>query len=124
MQTRIPPQSANDNGPLTPGQVKVLKIAIGVMSVMIIAGLIAVVGRVIYLASNSGPAPAASTIGEPLLPQHRLALPAGAVVETVALEGNRLLVHYTQTGVPSIVVLDLETGKVVSQVAIVPKPPQ
>ncbi|MFT5511584.1 MAG: hypothetical protein ACI89J_004687, partial [Hyphomicrobiaceae bacterium] len=56
MPSKIPPTaapsySANDNGPLTTGQVKALKWAIAIMSLMIVGALLAIVGRVIYLSS-------------------------------------------------------------------------
>ena len=102
MPSKIPPQiaqpySANDNGPLSPGQVKALKIAIAVMGVMIVAALLAIFGRVIYFSSAKKSAPSAATTQTVLAPQHQLALPSGAIVKNMSLRGNRLLVHYKTT---------------------------
>lgn len=132
MQNKISPaaapsHSANDNGPLTSGQVKALKVAIAVMSFLIVAALLAIVGRVIYLATikKSTPAPiAASSVSSgTLLPQQSLTLPSGAVVKDMRLNGNRLLVHYEVAGSAGAAILDLTTGKALSQIAITPTTP-
>lgn len=113
-----PSYSANDNGPLTSGQVKALKWAIAIMGLMIVAALLAIVGRVIYLSSVkkpiAKPVPSIAT----LAPQHVLDLPAGAVVKSLSLHGNRLLVHYQTTSGHGAAVLDLTTGKAASKIKI------
>ena len=114
-----PSHSANDNGPLSSGQVKALKIAIAVMSLMIVAALLAIVGRVIYLASLK---PSTSTqsnvVATEITPAQTISLPPGAVVKGMSLNNNRLLVHYETTTGPGAAILDLTTGKPVSQVQI------
>ena len=121
MPSKSPPQitqpySANDNGPLSPGQVKALKVAIAVMGVMIVAALLAIVGRVIYLSSTKTIAPIAVAPPPALAPEHQVALPSGAVVKHMSLQGNRLLVHYQTTSGPGALVLDLVSGKTLSRV--------
>lgn len=123
MPSKLPPHvakpySANDNGPLSPGQVRVLKIAIAVMGVMIVAALLAIVGRVIYLAATPKRVPEATAVSSALALKHQLALPTGAAVKTMSLQGNRLLVHYQTAAGPGAMVLDLATGKTLSQVEI------
>jgi hypothetical protein len=130
LRTTTPPpkatHSANDNGPLTSGQVKVLKIAIVVMGVMIIAALLAIVGRVIYLSANKPAATAESRspdIGTVLpapAPKHDFSLPQGSTVTRMSLEGNRLLVHFSQAGSPRARVYDLTSGKLLSDVTFTP----
>ena len=114
-----PSHSANDNGPLSSGQVKALKIAIAVMSLMIVAALLAIIGRVIYLASFK---PSTSTqsnvVATEITPAQTISLPPGAVVKGMSLNNNRLLVHYETTAGPGAAILDLTTGKPVSQVQI------
>jgi len=123
MPSKIPPHvaqpySANDNGPLSPGQVKALKIVIATMGVMIVAALLAIIGRVIYLSSVKKSAPSPVTAQTALAPQHQLALPSGAVVKNMSLQGNRLLVYYQTTAGPGAIVLDLASGKTLSQVEV------
>jgi hypothetical protein len=114
-----PSHSANDNGPLSSGQVKALKIAIAVMSFMIVAALLVIVGRVIYLASIK---PSTSTqsnvVATEIAPEQTMSLPQGAVVKGMSLNNNRLLVHYQTTAGPGAAILDLTTGKTLSQVQI------
>lgn len=130
MHTTTPPpkatHSANDNGPLTSGQVKILKISIAVMGVMIIMALLAIVGRVIYLSANK-PArtvssqPAALTSAVPqLAPKHAFSLPTGVTVERMTLEGNRLLVHFSEDGSPRARIYDLASGRLLSDITFAP----
>lgn len=115
-----PSQSANDNGPLTSGQVKALKIAIAVMSFLIVAALVAIVARVIYLASTKkATAPvAAPVVASELSPNVALSLPANSEIKSMRLHGNRLLVHFKTEKKSGAVVLDLATGKTLSRIDI------
>jgi hypothetical protein len=114
-----PSQSANDNGPLSSGQVKALKITIAVMSFLIVAALLAIVGRVIYLASvKKTTSTKSSVVATEIAPAQTMRLPPGAVVKSMSLNNNRLLVHYQTTTGPGAAILDLTTGKTLSQVQI------
>jgi len=116
-----PSHSANDNGPLSSGQVKALKIAIAIMSFLIVAALLAIVGRVIYLASikKSAPSPSKLVAGK-IAPTQTMHLPSGAVVKSMSLNNNRLLVHYQTSTGTGAAILDLATGKTLSRVQIKP----
>ena len=89
------------------------------MSLMIVAALLAIVGRVIYLASIK---PSTSTqsnvVATEIAPAQTISLPPGAVVKGMSLNNNRLLVHYETTAGPGAAIFDLTTGKPVSQVQI------
>jgi hypothetical protein len=126
MHTTTPPRhatrSANDNGPLSSGQVKALKIAIVVMGIMIIAALLAIVGRVIYLSANkpasetSQALPAITASTPAFAPQHAFSLPSGAKIVRMSVEGNRLLVHYDLAGTPHATIYDLSSGTRLSDI--------
>ena len=118
------PNSANDNGPLSNGQVKALKAIVAILGVLIVAALLTIVARVIYLSAvkESVPAPAPATSA--LAPQHQLALPAGASVKNMSLQNNRLLVYYESPAGPGAAILDLTTGKMLSTIAITANPPE
>ena len=110
------------SGPLGSGPVRLLKIAVVVMGVLILAGLAAIAARVFYLASR--PARQPSGIALAAAGQARLALPDGAVVRHVALSGDRLAVTYEHPGGTAIAILDLATGETVRRIEVVPEPPR
>jgi len=126
MSNRFPPnarpsQSANDNGPLTSGQVKALKITIAVMSFMIVAALVAILARVVYLASTKKSVPSTSVShasSSELVPAATLALPSGADIKSMSLHGNRLLVYYSDNNGHAAAILDLTTGKTMTKVKL------
>jgi hypothetical protein len=116
---------ANANRSTSSFGVKLLTTVVVVMGVMIVAGLATVVGRIIYLASvtqKQAPAAAARVPASPVTPaevrQFDLGLPAGAVIRTMSLSGSRLAVHYEAVTGAGVVLLDTETGMVVSRVRI------
>ena len=111
-----------------------LKFAVIAMGLMIVAGLAAVTGRVIYLASGpqkqaaslsaaglSG-ASSAATVRSTLAP--RLALPAQAIVKHVSLSGDRLAVHFETPAGAGIAIVDVASGAVLSRIDLVPEVPR
>lgn len=123
MPSKLPPQtvrpySANDNGPLSPGQVKALKAAVIVMAVLIVVALVAIVARVIYLSSGKGDAAAPVAASATLIPRHQMALPPGAAIKSMSMHNDRLLVHYETPAGPGAAILDLASGKMLSRVVI------
>lgn len=103
------------------GSLRALKIAVIVMGVVLVLGFITVIARIIYLVSRP-PAQQASS-GAGLAAEQRLELPDGAIVRSQSLSGNRLAVHYEAPGGAGIAVLDLETGRTISRVRLVPALP-
>ena len=106
---------------------RVLKFIVVTLAVLLFAGLVVAVARVIYLASApvAQPATSALTPAAPMpaiRPEQSVALPAGAQVRSVSLSGNRLAVHYDVGSASGIAVLDLQTGRLVTNVAIEAKP--
>ncbi len=127
MQSKISPQaarqsSANDNGPLSGGQVKALKAIVAILGALIVAALLTIVARVIYLSTVQKSAPAATPTNSALAEEHQLALPVGAAIKNMSLQNNRLLVHYVAPSGPGAAILDLTTGKLLSTIVITAKP--
>jgi hypothetical protein len=93
---------------------------------LILAGLTAVVGRIIYLSSTSPaqpakPAEASATAAVADAALARLSLPQGAVVKSVSVGGDdRLAVYYEAPAGAGIVVVDLTTGAVLRRLDVVP----
>jgi hypothetical protein len=115
-----------------PALVRALRIAVIGMGLLIVLGLGAVIWRIVQLASNPKPAeapavsspaaPAAAGVAaaplSPLAPEIALALPAGASVRSMTMSANRLAVHYEAPAGGGIVVIDLETGRTLTQVRL------
>lgn len=100
-------------------QIRMLRIAVIAMGVILVLGFITVIARIVYLVNRSSET---TTVASPQAA--RLALPAGASVRSMSLTGHRLAVHYEGPGGGGIVILDLQTGKPVSRVEIVPETPR
>ena len=107
-------------GPET-AQIRALRIAVIVMSLLLIIGFITVIARIIYLASKpAAQASALATPGAALAPDIVLELPKGAILTGTSLAGNRLAVTFSAPSGPGIAVLDLETGRVLSRDKLAP----
>lgn len=102
--------------------IKMLRVAVIVMGVILVLGFITVIARIVYLVNRGGET--ATTVSQPIMDTARLALPSGATVRHMALAGQRLAVHFEGPGGSGIVILDLQTGKPVSRVEIVPETPR
>ena len=121
--------SGPDNTPLpgtvfTPRQVRVLKIAVIVMGVLLVAGFAFVLAAIVYQASR--PAQDASVTAAQAVPGQGvvsidLPVAAGTAVSAMSLDGNRLAVHLNGPAGPEIAVIDLATGKVVAHVRLKPQ---
>lgn len=86
-----------------------LKLLVTFLGLLILAGLAAVVVRVVYLANNPRTAPdsAASPTGAPAA----LDLPAGSRIVSVTATDQRIVVHHDGPRGAGITVLDLTTGQ-------------
>lgn len=92
------------------------------LGLLMVAGIVAVVLRVIYLSSQPAAQPASTAAGTQGAQGEAvsLALPPGGVVKSVSLAGDRIAVHYEAAGRAGIAVVDLTTGAVVRRVDVVP----
>lgn len=101
---------------LTDDQIRKVRLAVIGMSVVLVAGVATVIGRVVYLANRGSEQATVSRGGETLAPEARLVLPAEASVKTTSLAANRLSAHYTSPKGDGLLILDLVTGKTISHV--------
>ena len=102
-------------------QVRYLRIAVIVMGVLLVCGLIAVIARIGYLVTRSGPA--AVSLSGALAPDVTAALPAGAQIRNIALSGDRLALHYDAPSGSGIAIVDLGSGRR-SRVTFIPEAPK
>lgn len=109
-------------GPLSPGQVRALKIAVVVMGLLIVLGLFTVFARIFYLASR--PERQAQAASQALKVEQRLLLPPGAAVRQSSISGDRLAVQYEAPSGPGIIVLDLKSGQIASRIEFAPEAPR
>jgi hypothetical protein len=101
-------------------KVRALIFIVSFLGLLIVAGLVAVILRIIYLSSTPSAQRATTDAAEAPSAADRLDLPAGAVVKSMSVGGDRLAVHYDAPGGGGIAVLDLATGTVLRRVDIVP----
>lgn len=131
MGTNASPNTA-EPGALSPEELVLqrrLKILVAGLGLLIVLGLLLVIGRVVYLASRgpSAAAPAASqgpAAGLAATGEITMALPPGAQVKTMTLDGGRLAVQFDAPSGAGIAVLDLDSGRTLSRVRFVPEPPR
>jgi hypothetical protein len=95
---------------------RTLKLVVVGLGVLILVGLAAVIGRVIYL-SSAAPAQPVAPVPD-VAAEQVLQLPPDAQVRTISLSGNRLAVHYLAGAKEGVAVIDLKTGRTVSSVAV------
>jgi hypothetical protein len=116
--------SEPDNTPLpgtvfTPRQTRVLKIAVIIMGILLVGGFAVVVAGIAYQASQLGnkktQTPAAAMASGV---EAELAVPGGAAVTSMALDGDRLALHLRSGTGPEVVVIDVTTGKVISRIKL------
>jgi hypothetical protein len=105
----------------SPRQVRILKLAVIVMGVLLVGGFAFVLAAIVYQASHLkqngiAPAPVQSPEGAIDLP-----LAQGATVSAMSLHGNRLALELKGGEGPEIVVLDLQSGKIVARVKLKPQ---
>ena len=103
---------------------RTMKFVVAALGFLLVAGLVLVVVRVIYLASKPAAQgrpqveTAAPPVAAALQPEQLLELPAGAEVRSVSISGDRLAVHYEAGGVSGIAILDLASGRRLSNVTV------
>jgi hypothetical protein len=114
--------------PLNDRQVKGLRIAVTIMTGILVLGLLTLFGRIMYLVARPSPQAAAlaAAAGSPPLAARgpaaaiNVPLPAGAVVKQTSLSGERLVLHYDTPSSSGILLVDTITGQVISRIALQP----
>jgi len=89
------------------------------LGILLIAGFVLIFSTIIYrmvkLADDETPAGKAGAAAE-----GEVAVPAGAQVRAMTLDGNRLAIHLAAEGGEEIVIVDVRQGSVLSRVRLVP----
>jgi hypothetical protein len=112
------------DGAVSPSELRlqrILKLVVVALALLLFTGLAAIAWRVIYLASPSATQPAAApTLA--IRPGQSLQLPAGAQVRSISLAGDRIAVHYEAGVEAGIAIFDLQTGRLVTDIGVEPRP--
>jgi hypothetical protein len=106
--------------------IKLLRFAVIGMGVVLALGLVAVFGRLFYLATRpvtqaGTSSSAAVSVNAATGGDVRMALPTGAKIRSHAISGSQLSVLYEAATGDGIVVFDLETNRQRSHVRFVPE---
>ena len=114
-----PPASADGASTDTPAetpQIRALRRLVMAMTAILCLGMVVLVARIIYLAAR--PAAQGRGTSAALMKDAALALPSGAEVTSLALDGTRLAVHYRAGHSGGILILDLASGETISRVRL------
>ena len=105
----------------TPRQVRILKVVVIVMGVLLVGGFALVLGAIVYQASNVGKSAArVNAAMDPAL-ETLLAIPPGAQIRHMATGDGRLVIHLEAGGAGEIVILDINSGQVLSRIRLRPE---
>ena len=117
-------ETATPGSALTPSQVRKLKIAIAIMSVLLVAGFILLfVG--LYMQTQKLPKKAEATW--PVTNSAGVAAPitlttkAGAELTQILADQGRLILHLRHAGGNEIAIVDLASGREVQRIRLVPQ---
>lgn len=108
------------------GTERLLLAVVIVLGVLMLGGLGAVLVRIVHLSTQAAAPSLVQGQGAPAqalspLPEAaRLALPAGAVVRSISISGDRLAVYYEAPGGGGIVIVDVASGRTIARLATEP----
>jgi hypothetical protein len=115
--------SDDDEKPLDPAVEKIRRKMVRLLvisSSVIVLGLMAVLFSIVYKANkNSAASQPIVTTGAPIAAAQQVTLPAGFVLETTTVDGNRIWFMGTANGKHLMVVYDISTGTTLTQVTVV-----
>ncbi len=111
---------------MTPKQVHMLKIAIGVMSVLLVVGFIALLAGIYYQSAKKPKPPDTGPLlqqrlGAPL-PHLNVPMQPGAEILSVLADQGRLIVHLREPAGDQVVIIDLATGWTQQRITFRPQP--
>jgi uncharacterized membrane protein len=110
-------------GGWTPAQIKRLKLAIAVMSVMLVAGFILLFVGIYLQSQKLAKEPEASPLTPPVGVYGTLPLPVrpGTELTQILTDQGRLILHLRRQGGSEIAILELSTGREIQRIRLVPQ---
>lgn len=102
-------------GPLA-GRIRMLKAAVTIMGVMLVVGTVILVIGIVWKASQL---PKGSATGARTFPALDIAVPPGASVGSLAMDGDRMAVTL-DTAPNEIVIIDIGRGQEIGRIRLMP----
>lgn len=99
----------------TPRQVRILKWVVIVMGIMLVGGFALIMIAIVYQASQLGersPVPAATSSSAAI---RSLSAPPGMSVSHIAIDDNRLAVHFKGPAGSEVQIIDVGTGALIQR---------
>ncbi|MEM8686960.1 MAG: hypothetical protein AAGF81_06510 [Pseudomonadota bacterium] len=121
----VPPEVHNPLG--EPKNMARLKMAIAIMSVLLVGGTVVVIGTIIYRAmtyeSKSSSQITAQGAG-PLQGFSKLDVEVerGTLVSQIEIDGDRMAVHVTKAAADEILIINIRSGELIGRVNLKEKP--
>jgi hypothetical protein len=116
-------ETAEPGSTLTPSQIRKLKIAIAIMSVLLVVGFILLLVGIYLQSQKLTKKPEASPLTIPAGMAGTLNLPvkAGAELVQVLTDQGRLILHLRQPGGGEVSIIDLATGRELQRIRLSPQ---
>ena len=111
-------------GTLTPGQIHKLKIAIAIMSVLLVVGFILLLVGIYVQSQKLTKKPEAAsplTIAAGATAVITLPVKPGTEIRQILADQGRLILHLSYAGGAEIAVIDLATGREVQRIRLAPQ---
>lgn len=113
----------DEEKPLDPAVEKIRRKMVRLLvisSSVIVLGLMAVLGSIVYKANkNSVAAQQSALTTGPIAPQQSVTLPKGFVLESTTIDGNHIWFMGTADARHLIIVHDIATGKTLTEISVV-----
>jgi hypothetical protein len=112
----------DDEKPLDPAVEKIRRKMVRLLvisSSVIVLGLMAVLGSIVYKANKNSAAAQAMLTSGPVAPNQTVTLPKGFVLESSTIDGNRIWFMGTADGKHLMIAHDISTGKTMTEITVV-----
>lgn len=107
----------------TPKNMRRLKMAIAIMTFLLVAGTLVVIGTIIYRAMNYEGNRVAKTPDRVSAQKQGFSkldvdVDPGTLVTQIEIDGDRMAVHVTRASVDEILIIDIRSGELIGRVSI------
>lgn len=114
-------ETAEPGSTLTPSQVKKLKIAIAIMSILLVVGFILLLVGISMQTRKLTNTPSPLTVPAGVAGTLSLPVKAGAELTQVLTDQGRLILHIRQPGGGEVSVIDLASGRELQRIRLAPQ---